>query len=133
MNNIIPFVPESRQQQAKRVGIEYGISEFDTHVSEGMFGTKKAFLKSKLINEDMFPTKPKKQKTARDGTQLKPSAPSNDGIYEKNPESGSAVAARILACILSSFEGAEGFNWEPPRDKKVIPFPSQAGDKEVRP
>ncbi len=57
----------------------------------------------------------------------------SDGVYEKKPESGSAVAARILACILSSFEGAEGFNWDPPRDKKVIPFPSQAGGKEVRP
>ncbi len=57
----------------------------------------------------------------------------NDGVYEKNPKAGAAVAARILACILSSFEGAEGFNWDPPRDKKVIPFPSQAGGKEVRP
>ena len=57
----------------------------------------------------------------------------SDGVYEKNPESGPAVAARILACILSSFEGAEGFNWDPPRDKKVVPLPSQAGGKEVRP
>jgi len=56
----------------------------------------------------------------------------NDGVYEKNPESGSAVAARILACILSSFEGAEGFNWDPPEGEdnsahpsvlNVIPFP----------
>ncbi len=57
----------------------------------------------------------------------------SDGVYEKAPSSGSAVAARILACILSSFEGAEGFNWDPPADKKVVPFPSQAGGKEVRP
>ena len=56
----------------------------------------------------------------------------SDGVYEKAPSSGSAVAARILACILSSFEGAEGFNWDPPVDKKVVPFPSQAGGKEMR-
>lgn len=36
-----------------------------------------------------------------------------DGDYENAPEAGPAIAARMLACMLSSLEKVEGLNWEP--------------------
>ncbi len=35
-----------------------------------------------------------------------------DGDYEKNPTGGPAVAARILAAMLTSLEKVDGLNWE---------------------